>query len=273
MPKTFFIAEAGKNFIDVNWRKKLMMITTNYFLQNAIKLADAAKAAGADAVKFQTHVFEDEHLFRDKTRHDWIRFNESITPLDGFWKPLKERCDRMGIEFMSTPMSKMAADKVKDLVARWKVGSGNTTDYELLKFLHETNKPVILSTGMSTQKEIAKAIDILGPQNTKTLYCRSIYPCPLSKINFNLMKQFDGFSDHTVEITTPMWAMLTGAKIIEKHFTLDKAMIGPDHSFSLNPEELKICIKLVREYEDTQNPAIVPDEEEIKMLKLFRKNV
>jgi N,N'-diacetyllegionaminate synthase len=164
----------------------------------------------------------------------------------------------------------MAAEKVKDLVARWKVGSGNTTDEVLLKFLGETKKPVIISTGMSTQKEIAKAIDLIGVQNAKALYCRSIYPCPLSKINFNLMKSFDGFSDHTVEITTPMWATLMGAKIIEKHFTLNKQAFGPDHSFSLNPEELKICIKLVRDYEDAMNPVIVPDEEEIKLLKVFR---
>ena len=278
MPKVFFVAEAGKNFIDQEWRGTAQPYSIQYYCERAITLIKAAKEAGADAVKFQTHVFEDEQHLRSEARHDWIRFNDSITPYFGFWKPLKEYCDEIGIEFMTTPMSKQAAIKVNDFVKRWKVGSGNVTDTELLEYLAETRKPVILSTGMSTEKQIIEALDILKHNEVSLLYCKSIYPCPKDKIDLKMIKLMEkhfnyptGFSDHTVEVTTPAQAVAMGARIVEKHFTMDKNAIGPDHSFALTPDELKLCIRLVRDYEGVDDPCIIPDDDEIKYWKSFRK--
>lgn len=287
MSKVFFIAEAGKNFINVPWQGSAQSYTIPYYAENAIALIKAAKEAGADAVKFQTHVFEDEQHLRGETRYEWIKFNESITPLT-FWEELKMQCDHIGIEFMTTPMSKMAAEKVNHLVKRWKVGSGNVTDHELLKYLASTGKPVILSTGMSTHKQVEEAIDILSKNELSLLYCKSIYPCPMERVDFEVMRAMKnyignywnigiggkvGFSDHTVELTTPAKAVIEGAEIVEKHFTLDKNAVGPDHSFALTPDELKLSIKIMRDYEDYRGSCIVPDDDEIKYWKNFRKNV
>ena len=278
MSKALFIAEAGKNFI--------MKDKDDDYLGNAKNLIKIAKESGADIVKFQCHVFEDEQKFRHPDRHEWIKFNESITTAQ-FWKELKQYCDEMEIEFMCTPMSKMAAEKINSLVRRWKIGSGNVTDIDLLHFIAETGKPVILSTGMSTQKEVENALEILKNNEVSLFYCKSIYPCPIEKIDFLAMhamkdyfkKKFQnvkriGFSDHTLEITTPMMAVIEGeAEIIEKHFTLDKKAFGPDHRFSLEPNELKLAIKLVRDYENFGNEdsiLIYPEEEEIKLWESFR---
>lgn len=289
MSKVFFIAEAGKNFIDHDWKQ--VAFTIPYYAERAISLIKAAKEAGADAVKFQTHVFEDEQHLRGESRYDWIKFNESITPVS-FWKELKMQCDHYGIEFMTTPMSKMAAEKVNEFVTRWKVGSGSVTDHELLRYMASTGKPVILSTGMSTQKQVQEAVDLLttpseafaycGKTDISLLYCKSIYPCPLDRVDLGRMYEMNsefklpvGFSDHTVEITTPMRAAIYDAEIIEKHFTMDKNAFGPDHSFALTPDELKIAVQLVRDYEDSDNKdyCIIPDDDEIKYWKNFRKVV
>lgn len=278
----FFIAEAGKNFIDIPWQEKAVQQPFSYYLENAKKLAKVAKSAGADAVKFQTHVFNDEQHLRSEDRYEWIQFNESITPYFEFWKPLKEYCDEIGIEFMTTPMSKSAAIKVNDFVSRWKVGSGNVTDKDLLEYLAETKKPVILSTGMSTQKQVEEAIEILdGECETTLLYCKSIYPCPRDKVFLGMVRKMRdyfelpiGFSDHTIEINTPTEAVLVGSTVIEKHFTLDKNAVGPDHNFSLTPEELKLSIKIMRDYENygADKVAILPpDDEELAYWKNFRK--
>lgn len=275
MSKVFFIAEAGKNFIDHDWKEK--QFTIPYYLERAQMLVRAAKKAGADAVKFQCHVFEDEAAFRGVHRHDWIKFNESITT-EGFWKELKAYCDSLEIEFMCTPMSKMAAEKINPFVKRWKVGSGNVTDMELLKFMAETKKPVILSTGMSTQIEVGIATHILKDNELSLLYCKSIYPCPSEQVNLAMIQRLKdvgkvvGFSDHTTDITMPMKATIRGAEIIEKHFTLCKEDVGPDHKFSLEPHELTWAIKLVRDYERYDNLGDVvlwPEEDEIRLRMKF----
>ena len=227
-------------------------------------------------------VLSDEKMFREESRHSWISRNENLTPLKEFWIPLKEYCDSIGIEFMTTPMSRLAAEKVRDLVKRWKIGSGSATDNSLLDFINDDKKPVILSTGMSTQKQVDEALKRLNNVSVSLLYCKSLYPCPVEKINWYVMdsmrrvyKRPIGFSDHTVEITTPMHAVIKGeAVIIEKHFTIDKTSWGPDHKFSLNPDELKLAIGLVRDYEqygEDENILIIPDEEEIKLWRTFRK--
>ena len=269
--KPFIIAEAGKNFIDHDWKKGAK--TVPYYAERAIALIKVAKQAGADAVKFQTHVFEDEQLMRSEKRYDWIKFNESITPFS-FWKELRDCCDRIGIEFMTTPMSKMAAERMDTFVKRWKIGSGNVTDIELLKYVASTKKPVILSTGMSTQKQVEDAIDILKDSDLSLLYCKSIYPCPIMKVDFTKIKTMQdyfhfpvGFSDHTTLTYTSEIAIKYGATIIEKHFTMDKNAVGPDHRFSLSPDELIYYVSLAKSYGD----IIIPDLEETAYWKDFRK--
>lgn len=284
MSKVFFIAEAGKNFIDNDWKLVVPRMEFGHYLDNAKKLADIAKKAEANAVKFQVHNFEDEYELRDGSRWKWIEFNFKIYDKTAFWDKLKEYCDKIGIELMITSMSKFAAIQVENLISRWKVGSASVTDYNLLEYIANRNKkvkkPVILSTGMSTQKQVETALDILKDCDVSLLYCKSIYPCPMEKIDFKVMENMKmfgkevGFSDHTVEVTTPMLAALNGASIIEKHFTLDKNALGsPDHKFSLDPNELKFAVKLVREYEqlDSLTAVIRPSEEEVKLWKVFRK--
>lgn len=274
MSKVFFVAESGKNFII---RKDQDVIES---LSQARRLVNQAKIAGADAVKFQTHVFEDEQHLRAQFRWEWIKLNESLTPLKDFWIPLKEQCDQIKIEFMTTPMSTLAAKKVDNLVKRWKIGSASVTDYDLLKFINSTRKPVIMSTGMSTQRQVDDALEILSDVKVSLMYCKSIYPCSIKFIDWKTMMMMKelyrkkiGFSDHTTLITTPMLSVIQGsAKIIEKHFTLNKLAYGPDHQFSLTADELKLSIRLVRDYENYSGEDIViyPIEGEVKLWKTFR---
>jgi len=245
--KVFLIAEAGKNFIDTQEEQSVQT-----YLENAKRLVLAAKAAGADAIKFQTHVFEDEQNKRSKSRYDWIRRNEQATPYNEFWKPLKEYCDAMGIEFMTTPMSTLAAKKVNDLVKRWKVGSADIVDMELLQYIKNTGKPVIISVGMSTAEQIQKAVEFLGSQIEILNYCVSIYPCPVYAVNLSMIQRLKeyqkpvGWSDHTLSVEIPALAVKMGAIGIEKHLTLDRNAFGPDHKVSLLPDEFKRMVELVR---------------------------
>ena len=258
MGKTLIIAEAGKNFINCTCGGH----SASFSLENAKDLALAAKKSGADVVKFQTHVFEDEQKKRDKSRHAWIVRNESVTPYDGFWKPLKQYCDEIGIEFLTTPMSKMAAIKVNDLVSRWKVGSADIVDYDLLDYLRSTRKPIIMSTGMSTEEEIYKAVEFLGDSLEIINYCVSAYPCPIYKVNLGRIRELGvynksvGWSDHTLSVEIPALAVRAGAVSVEKHFTLDRNAFGPDHKVSLLPNEFKIMVEYIREAEKEDEGVI-----------------
>ena len=142
--KILLIGEIGKNWIMKE------DYTTTVGLDEAKNYVRAAKESGCDFAKFQTHVLADERLKRHESRHDWIAKNEALTPYEDFWVPLKAYCDKIGIEFMTTPMSTLAARKVNDLVNVWKVGSADIVDEELMEYLACTGKPIILSSGMST---------------------------------------------------------------------------------------------------------------------------
>ncbi|PIP60404.1 hypothetical protein COX00_03470, partial [Candidatus Uhrbacteria bacterium CG22_combo_CG10-13_8_21_14_all_47_17] len=141
----FVIAEIGKNFIQSEDERSV-----DEYLRNAIALAQAAKDAGAHAVKYQTHTVEDEQAnvevvsphFKGSDRYRWVKRNEDVTPMDGFWKPLKEACDKIGIPFFSTPMSRASAQKLDALnVPFWKVGSGDILDFVMLDYLRRSGKP------------------------------------------------------------------------------------------------------------------------------------
>ena len=161
----------------------------------------------------------------------------------------------IGIEFLCTPMSRLAAIKINDLVKRWKIGSGDVTDFELLDFVAKTKKPIILSTGMHDLKEITKATDYITEynKNLTLMHCTSMYPCPDEKANLNtinFLKQLGfpvGYSDHTLSIDIPVYATMLGIAYLEKHFTIERW--GKDANVSLGPTDLKLMIEKIRKAE------------------------
>lgn len=246
--KPFIIAEAGKNFITMSDSD------IAYCLSQAKWLARSAKENGASAIKFQTHVLEDEKLKRNPSRYTWIKMNEDLTPYDDFWLPLANYCAEQDIFFMSTPMSKMAAEKINRLIKIWKVGSADLTDRDLLEYLVSTKKPIILSTGMSTLTEIDLAVLFLKDKGADfmLMHCVSLYPCPVEKLNLNtidfLKQRYGvpvGFSDHSLFPEVPAFAMKHGITVIEKHFTLNREAYGPDHKISLETKEFKKMVDLI----------------------------
>ncbi len=265
--RTFIIAEIGKNFIQTEKEQSV-----EEYLKNAKELVKLAKESGADAVKFQTHWVEDEvlnidfvsHHFKDKDRYSWVSRNTNMTPIEKFWKPLKNYCDEIGIMFFSTPMSRGAAKILHEVgVPIWKIGSGDLLDFVTLDFLTKTKKPIVFSCGMSTEEETEKAMRFLQRRNSDIalLHCISKYPCPpqelrLSTINY-LKQKFPnetiGFSDHSIGFDSAVAAVALGAKIIEKHFSLNRNLWGSDHKVSMTPDEFKEMTKLIRELESNSN--------------------
>ena len=251
--QTLIIAEAGKNFLD-----------ENESLYRARELALVAKNCGADAVKYQCHV-SDELPKRDKSRHEWILLNEKLTP-DTFWKSLKEYCDTIGMEFMVTPMSLSAAQKMNPLVKRWKVASPDINDWPMLGFLKSTEKEIIISTGMSYPDEVGVTKKLLP--DAKYLHCISEYPVPIERLNLNMVLYRDGLSDHTMSLIAGAMAVALNASIIEKHFTINNW--GKDAHMSLSPEQLKIYIDNIREAEKAIIKTDLPTEKEIELRRTFR---
>jgi len=259
--EVFFIAEIGKNFIEIEEERPV-----SEYLENAKKLVDAAVEAGADAVKFQTHEIEDEVLdidftsphFKARDRYSWVTRNMKSTPLEGFWKPLKAHCDKRGIIFFSTPMSRKAAWKLDKVgVPFWKVGSGDVQDYATLDFMIETGKPIIISTGMVSLKELDEIVGHIRTNKSPlvVLYCISQYPCPLEYFNLSTIEHFRekypdvvvGFSDHSVlGHDVPLAAVKLGARVIEKHFSFSRDLWGADHKASLTPREFAALASAVR---------------------------
>ena len=264
----FVIVEAGKNFIQTEEDRPV-----KEYLANAKQLVDEAVESGADAIKFQTHTVEDEIAKIDFTsphftgkgsnRYDWITRNTDATPLNEFWKPLKQYCDSKEIIFMSTPMSRGAAEKLDQVgVNIWKIGSGDILDFVCMDYLRNSDKPIILSSGMSTLEEVKKAVNFLHEKNSRValLHCVSKYPCPpeelhLGTINF-FKDTFDmpiGFSDHSIGIEPDLVAVAMGATIVEKHFSLSRDFYGADHKVSMTPDELTSLTAGIKEVQE--NPA------------------
>lgn len=265
LKKTFIIAEIGKNFIQTEEPKSVAT-----YLENAKELVKQAKQAGVDAVKFQTHVLEDEQLdihvvsehFKSSDRYTWVKRNMESTPIEEFWKPLKKYCDEIGVTFFSTPMSRGAAKILDQLgVNLWKVGSGDILDFVLLDYIAKTNKPLIISSGMSTLEEINLMVKFLNARNVEfyLLHCVSQYPCPPEELNLGTIEFFQdefsvpvGFSDHSIGIDSAIAAVSMGAKIIEKHFSLSREFWGSDHKVSLLPEEMSELVTKIRLLEKGQ---------------------
>lgn len=250
------IAEAGVNH--------------NGSLAMAKQLADAAKAAGADIVKFQTAKpelvisrfaekaeYQKEQTGNEESQLEMCRrihltFDEHVQ--------LKAYCDEIGIPYLSTPFDLDSIDLLEQMgTPMWKVPSGEITNLPYLEKIAATKKPVILSTGMSMLSEIEDALTILedgGAGPITLLHCNTEYPTPIEDANLlamqDLREQFGlpvGYSDHTTGIEADIAAAALGAVVIEKHFTLDKTLPGPDHKASLSPQELAAMVAAVRKTE------------------------
>ena len=277
------IAEAGVNH--------------NGSFRLAKELVDAAKNCGADVVKFQT--FKSNNLVTPYTKkalyqNSNIKDNES--QLDMLSKleltfdqqiDLKNYCDEKNIEFLSTAFDLESLDLISKMnLKRLKIPSGEITNLPYLRKIGSLGKPIILSTGMSNMEEIRNAINHLQLAGTlrkdiSILHCTSEYPAPISDINLKAMssikKEFKvniGYSDHTLGVEVSFAAVSLGAQIIEKHITLDKSLVGPDHKASLEPQEFRNLVKGIR------NISIALGKEEkkitkseIKNLKIVRKSI
>ncbi len=255
----------------------------------AKKMIDEASKAGVSAVKFQFHVLEDEMLkqtpkssnFKDSLYETLKRTNLSISE----HRFLKKYCERKKIDYLCTPFSFKSADILeKDIKLKvFKVGSGELTNIPLQIHIAKKRKPTIISTGMSTLSEVSETIKIVKKynKNIALTQCTSSYPCDPKisdiKVIQEYIKKFNliaGLSDHTSSIYTSIGAIALGAKIIEKHFTLNKKSKGPDHASSLEPNELKDLVDGCNAvfYASKNNKKII-HKEEIQIIKWARESV
>lgn len=256
MNKTFIIAEAGVNH---NGRMDL-----------ALQLCDAAKSAGADAVKFQTWVTE-KIVTRDSAMAEYQQRNlgeegsqfEMLKALElsyAQFADIKGYCDRIGITFLSTGDNPEDIDFLLGLgMPLVKLGSGDITNVPLLRHAGRCGAPVILSTGMSDLERVRKAYAELlaaGAQDITVLHCTTNYPCPPEEVNLRAMQTLAGtlrckvgYSDHTLGAEVPVAAVALGACVIEKHLTLDRTMEGPDHAASMEPSEFADMVRQIRHIE------------------------
>ena len=282
MSKVYIIAEAGVNH---NGDKQL-----------AFRLCDAAKEAGVDAVKFQTWKTEkivtksatlaeyQENNISDKGASQYEMLKQLELSYDEFLE-VKDYCDQIGIQFLSTPDTEEDMDFLLGLgIPVLKIGSGEVTNIPFLRAIGKRRQKVILSTGMSTLADVEKAYHTLkesGAKEVALLHCTTNYPCPYHEVNLQAMQTLKaafkcqvGYSDHTMGIEVPIAAVAMGAEIIEKHFTLDKNMEGPDHKASLDPEELKQMVISIRNIEQAMGDGIKqPNASEQKNAEVVLKRI
>jgi len=279
--KVFIIAEAGVNH--------------NGSLDLAYQLIDVAKDAGADAVKFQTFKAEnvvsklaDKAEYQKKTTGSDKSQLEMVKKLElsfGDFVKLKKYCDKKGIMFLSTPFDHQSINFLYDLVDIYKIPSGEITNYPYLKHIAAKNKFIIMSTGMANLGEVEEAINTIRSVNSQAqislLHCTTNYPTSYEEVNLKAMQTLAaafqlpvGYSDHTLGIEVPVAAVAMGAKIIEKHFTLDKKLPGPDHKASLEPNELKEMVKAIRNIEMALGDGIKkPNKSETEIMKVARRSL
>lgn len=287
--KTFVIAEAGVNH---NGSDEL-----------ALKLVDAAAACGADAVKFQTFRADklvvpgarkaeyQQRATGDGDQHGMLKRLEMSEALH---VALIERCSAVGIEFMSTPFDEEAADFLVGLgMRRIKIPSGEIVNHPLLRHLAAKGLPLILSTGMADLEEVREAVAVIAQARAGAgheqpladvltiLHCTSNYPAACSDVNLRAMQTIAdatgvpvGYSDHTLGLAVSTAAVALGARVIEKHFTLDKSMEGPDHGASLSVEELAALIRQIRDVEAALGSSVkAPSASELPVRALVRRSV
>lgn len=279
MSHTLIIAEAGVNH--------------NGKLDLALKLCDAAKEAGADVVKFQTWKtekiitrtvsqadYQTENTGKTESQFDMLKRLE--LSYDDFRK-IKAHCDKIGIQFASTADEEESLDFLISLgIPFIKIGSGEITNIPYLRIMGSKKLPIIISSGMSTLAEVDTALAELknaGATDITLLHCTTNYPCPMNDVNLKAMLTLKeafkipvGYSDHTEGIEVPVAAVAMGAKVIEKHFTLDRNMEGPDHLASTEPDEFNKMVESIRNIEKAMgNGEKVPTMSEIDISKVVLK--
>ena len=269
----FIIAEAGINH--------------NGDIKLAKKLISTAKDAGADAVKFQTHIPEKEMLKDDSTAEyvgellfDLLKRVE-LSKKDHV--ELKNYATNKGILFLSTPFSREAVDLLEEIGVRaYKVGSGEMTNLPLLEYIAKKKKPMIISTGMSTFEEIEETINLVKKFNDDLilLHCTSTYPTRYEDVNLRVIERLRekfkipvGLSDHSIDIYTALASVVLGACIIEKHFTINKDLPGPDQKASITPSELKELVKGVRAVEKALGSTKKVTDDELPVQRMARESV
>lgn len=279
--KTFIIAEAGVNH--------------NGKIEQALQLVDKAADAGADCVKFQTFITENEMVkdaekaeYQKKSTGDTENEFEMVKKLElSFeeFRQIKKYCERKNILFLSTPFDLESIDFLESLdIFCWKVPSGEVTNLPYLIKIAKTKRDIIMSTGMCELDEVRQAVRILeenGSGKITLLHCNTEYPTPYEDVNLlamdTLKREFQldvGYSDHTLGIEVPIAAAAKGATVIEKHFTLDRNMEGPDHKASLEPDELKQMIISIRNIEKVLgNGEKIPSNSEKKNISVARKSI
>ena len=280
---TYIIAEAGVNH--------------NGQLDLALKLCDAAKEAGVDCVKFQT--WQTEKIVTRKAEKATYQSENTNNAEESQFDMLKklelsyedfrlvqEHCNKIGIDFLSTPDEEYSlAFLMNELhLPLIKIGSGEVTNIPYLRQMASYHKPIILSTGMATLAQVAMAYDTLiaaGAPMVSLLHCTTNYPCPKNEVNLRAMQTMKeafkctvGYSDHTMGTEIPIAAVAMGAEIIEKHFTLDRNMDGPDHKASLEPHELKYMVDCIRNIEVALGDGIKrPNPSEVEISKVVLKSI
>lgn len=277
------IAEAGVNY--------------NGSLELAKKMIHVAKECGADIIKFQTakpELVMSQYAEKAEYQKETTGAGESqlemcrklMLPYEDFYT-LKKLCGEAGIAFLSTPFEMESINFLHELGMRiWKIPSGEITNLPYLEKIGELKEKVIMSTGMATLQEVKTAVKVLTDKGTKKeniclLQCTTEYPALYRDVNLNgmltLKRELEmdvGYSDHTPGIAVPMAAVALGARIIEKHFTLDRSMEGPDHKASLEPSELKEMIVQIRNIELAMgNGEKAPQEAELPNMAVARKSI
>ena len=264
MKKTYIIAEIGN--------------THEGSLGLAICFIKAAAECGVDAVKMQTHIFECESLpsapnppyFKDETRKEY--FERTAFTLEQ-WKELKRYSEEdLKIDFFSSPFSLEAVDLIEDVgMNTYKIASGEVNNIPLLEKIAKTGKRVLLSSGMSSWAELDEAVETLQTNGCKdliVLQCTSEYPCPPEQAGLNVLDELKarykdvtiGYSDHTMGVAVPLAAVIKGATVIEKHFTLSQKMYGSDAMNSTEPEEFKRLVDEIRQIEVALAHKVDKDE-------------
>lgn len=285
MENVFIIAEAGVNH--------------NGLLERAKTMIAAAAAAGVHAVKFQTFVaetlvtrvavkagYQQETTGSTESQYEMLKKLE-LTPSD--FRELKVCCEANRVEFLSTPFDLSTIDLLADIgIQKWKLPSGEITNLPYLRKIGSFGQEVILSTGMCDLNEIAAALSVLEsagtPQEQITLlHCNTEYPTPMCDVNLRAMQPLRdafprlkgvGYSDHTLGIEVPIAAVAMGATVIEKHFTLDRNLPGPDHKASLEPAELAAMVQAIRNIEvSLGNGKKTPTLSELKNRPIARKSI
>ena len=274
--KVFIIAEIG--------------MSHDGSLGQAKAFIDAAAETGVDAVKFQTHIADAETLkdaptppyFTDEPRYEY--FKRTTFNLEQH-NILKNHAESKGLEFISSPFSIEAVELLENVgVSTYKIPSGEVTNLPLLERVAKTGKQILLSSGMSSYSELDEAVDGIQRYNKNLviLQCTSKYPCPLEDVGLNLLEEFKkryklpvGLSDHTLGIYAPLAAVVLGATVIEKHFTISKKLYGPDAKYSLEPHEFKQLVDGIRALEVMLASPVDKDNiNEFKEMKnTFQKSI